>query len=84
MVLFRKLKEHTEIELQQNPSLLKEIGNPEAEQEEILKEEGLGTEIEPPFAVYEAASIRFRNDPEFRAQINKIEQGYQKSTFFLR
>jgi len=31
---------------------LKDIGNPEQEQEEILLEEGLGNETDPAFAVY--------------------------------
>jgi hypothetical protein len=31
--VFQKLKEHTEIELQQNPSILKDLGNPDEQSE---------------------------------------------------
>lgn len=80
MAVFKKLAEYSEEELQANPHLLSELGNHEKEQEDILTEEGLGTEFEPPFAVYEMAGVKFRNDPLVRTQIAKIEEGYQRST----
>ena len=43
MAVFKKLTEHTEEELAQNPQLMSDLGNHEKEQEEILEEEGLGS-----------------------------------------
>jgi hypothetical protein len=66
--------------LAQNPHLLSDLSNHEKEQDEILAEEGLGTEFEPPFAVFDMASLKFKNDATFRSQLTKIEEGYQRST----
>lgn len=46
--------------------------NHENELEEILVQEGLGSEFEPPYAVYESATLKYRNDPTVRTQIAKI------------
>jgi hypothetical protein len=35
-------------------------------------EEGLGSETEPPFAVYEAATVKYYNDPNFKNRIKII------------
>jgi hypothetical protein len=78
--LFRVLQKHSEIEVQQNPGLLKELGSPDAGNEEMLREEGLGTEFEPATAVFDAASLQFRGYPDFQRRVQAIEQGYQKST----
>jgi len=37
-----------------------------------LIEEGLGSETEPPFAVYEAATMKYYNDPTFKTRIKRI------------
>lgn len=79
VAVFKKLNEHTEEELAQNPQLLADLNNHDKEQEEILIEEGLGSEYDPPFAVFEMAGLKFRNDPTMRMQIAKIEEGYQRS-----
>lgn len=79
MAVFKKLAEYTEEELAQNPNILSELGNHEKEQEEILIEEGLGSEFDPPFAVFEMAGLKMRNDPTLRGQIAKIEEAYQRS-----
>ena len=57
-----------------------ELGSQEKEQEEILIEEGLGSEFEPALAIYDVAAAKFKNGPTVRMKIAKIEQGYQKST----
>ena len=59
---------------------MSDLGNQEKEQEEILEEEGLGNELEPALAVYDMSAMKFKADPVVRAQITKIEQGYQQST----
>jgi hypothetical protein len=81
--LFKLLQKHSEIEIQQNPAIIKELGSPEAANEEMLREEGLGTEFEPANAVYDAASLQFRNHPDFQRKIQSIETGYQKSNSFI-
>lgn len=67
------------MELQQNPNIIKDLGNPDATNEEMLRAEGLGSEFEPATAVYDAASMQFRNHPDFRVKIQQIEKGYQNS-----
>lgn len=49
----------------------------------MLREEGLGTEYEPATAVFDAASMQFRGQPDFQRRVQTIEQGYQKSTLGL-
>ena len=66
-----------------NPQLLADLSNQEKEQEELLLEEGLGSEFEPAFAVFDMASLKFKNDPTARAQLQKIEAGYQQSKYDL-
>lgn len=78
--LFRVLQEHSEIEVQQNPALLKDLGSPDAGNEDMLREEGLGSDYEPATAVFDAASLQFRTQPDFQRRVQAIEQGYQKST----
>lgn len=78
--VFKKLAQYSEEELSANPHLMSDLSSQEKEQEEILLEEGLGTEFEPAFAVYDMANLKFKNDPASRMQITKIEQGYQQST----
>jgi len=39
----------------------------------------LGTQYDPPFAVFESANLKYRSNPQIRAQIAKVEEGYQKS-----
>jgi hypothetical protein len=58
--------------LAKNPQLLADLSSQEKEQEEILLEEGLGSEFEPAFAVFDMASLKFKNDPTLRAQLQKI------------
>jgi hypothetical protein len=76
----QKFKEHNAIELAKNPSILKELGDPDEQSEYILKEAGLETEYEPAAAVHSAASLQYGNHPDFRAKIEYIDEGYQKST----
>ena len=59
------------------------MSNHEKEQEEILVEEGLGSEFDPPFAVYEMAGVKMRNDPLVRNKVAKIEEAYQRSKHLL-
>ena len=56
----------------QNPQLLADLGSQEKEQEEILVEEGLGTEFEPALAIYDAAAAKFKSDGAVRMKISKI------------
>ena len=56
----------------QNPQLLADLGSQEKEQEEILIEEGLGTEFEPALAIYDTAAARFKSDSTVRMKISKI------------
>lgn len=77
--LFKILQRHSELEVQQNPAILKELGSPDAANEEMLQEEGLGSEFEPANAVYDAASLQFRTQPDFQRRVQSIESGYQKS-----
>lgn len=72
VAIFKKLTEYTEEELQQNPQILSEFSNHDHELEEILVEAGLGNEFEPPYAVYESANLKYRNDPSIRTKITKI------------
>jgi len=81
VAVFKKLAEYSEEELAKNPHLLAELGSQEKEQEDILIEEGLGTEFEPALAIYDVAATKFKNEPTVRAKVAKIEQGYQRSTF---
>lgn len=60
------------MELQQDPTILRDLGNPDAENEEMLRQEGLATEYEPATAVYESAIILFRKDADFQAKIRQI------------
>lgn len=62
-----------------DPDLLKSLGNPEAQEEKILEEEGLGENDQPAAAVFQSACSRFRNDAAFKQQIAKIEGHYMKS-----
>lgn len=41
----------------------------------------LRSEFEPAFAVFDMASLKFKNDPTIRAQVQKLETGYQQSTY---
>lgn len=77
--IFKKLQEYSEMELQQNPNIIKDLGNPDETNEEMLRAEGLGSEYEPATAVYDAASLQFRTHPDFRMKIQQIEKGYQNS-----
>ena len=77
--LFKVLQKHSEIEVQQNPAILKELGSPDAANEDMLREEGLGSEFEPANAVYDAAGLQFRSHPDFQRKVQGIESGYQKS-----
>lgn len=76
------MAEYSEEELSQNPHLLSDLGNHEKEQEEILIEEGLDSEFDPAFAVFEMAGAKLRNDPTLRMQLAKMEEGYQRSKPF--
>jgi hypothetical protein len=78
--VFQKLQKHSEIELQQDPSILKELGNPDADNEEMLRKEGYDTEFVPAMAVYESAILSFKKDGDFQNKIRQIETGYQTST----
>lgn len=78
--VFRKLAKYSEEEIQSNPALLKGMGNPEVEQQEILNEEGLDSEYVPALAVFEKAAQQFRNDAAFLGQVNYIEKAYQTGT----
>ena len=84
VAVFRKLAQYSEEELAQNPQLLSDLGSQEKEQEEILIEEGLGTEFEPALAIYDLAATKFKSDPTVRMKIAKIDQGYQRSTYLSR
>ena len=77
--VFKKIAQYSEEELARNPALMSDLGNQEKEQEELLEEEGLGTEFEPALAIYDMATLKYKNDPTVRMQITKIEQGYQQS-----
>ena len=77
--VFKKIAQYSEEELARNPTLMSDLGNQEKEQEELLEEEGLGTEFEPALAIYDMATLKYKNDPTVRMQITKIEQGYQQS-----
>ena len=76
--VFRKLSKYSEEDLQENPSLLKGMGNPEKEQQEILEEEELDTEYVPALAIFEKAVQQFRNDQMFMGKIARIEKAYQQ------
>ena len=41
----------------------------------------MGTKYDPPFAVYNAATLKYLNDATTRNQLAKIEEGYQRSKF---
>ena len=82
--MFRKISKYSEAELQADPSLLKDMGNPEAEQEEILIEEGLGSEYDPAFAVFQKAVEKYAASAEFQTGIAKIERAYQQGSGFIR
>lgn len=60
------------MELQQDPTILRDLGNPDAENEEMLRQEGLDTEFEPATAVYENAILLYRKDADFQAKIRQI------------
>jgi hypothetical protein len=79
VALFKKLQEFSEEELQSNPQLLKDLGNPEEDTELFLREEGFGSEYEPAVVVFEQAITKYKGDMPFVAQINRLEQGYAKS-----
>ena len=57
------------MELQQNPSLLQDLGNPEEEQQNILREYELETEFEPASAVFKQAEKKHHSDLVFKAKI---------------
>lgn len=59
------------------------MGNPEEETNKILEEENLGSEYDPPMAVFEKAIAEYRGDMAFKARIGMIEQGYGKSKLIV-
>lgn len=70
--MYRRLRGKTQQELQTNPELMKNLPNQELEEEKILEEEGVGSNDDPPAAVYAAAVQKYRNDTGFKDSLMKI------------
>ena len=60
-----------------DPELMKEMPNPEQEQINVLEEEGLSGIDDPPIAVFEAALMKYKNDPQLKMQIARVQREYE-------